>query len=187
MDKKTILLAVCLLVALFSGCQTEKDNQPNVLEVSDLQPDTNVGVGTYLNYVDEKLLVFQAEFGLFGFDLEKNEVRFSFDLQKAIGTTNFQGTEDVAIVNVSSDGTQIEVYSSAKPDTAYYIRTSDGSYEKTNRQKFEDVFDAESDNNVWGDLFSENSSGAVGTVIKSGKFSRITTLLKLSRKDFTNE
>lgn len=164
MKKFLLLLAVCLFAALFSGCQVEKGIQPNVSEVRNLQADTPVGTGTYLNYVDEKFLVFQAEFGLFGFDLEKNEVRFSFDLQKAIGTTNFQGTEDVAVVHVSSDGTQIEVYSSADPDTAYYIQTSDGSYEKTKRQKFEYVFGAGPDNPNWGDLFSENDVGAVGTV-----------------------
>ena len=101
---------------------------------------------------------------LCGDALEKNEVRFSFDLQEAIGTTGFQGTEEVAVVHVSSDGTQIEVYSSANPDTAYYIQTSDGSYEKTNRREFE-YTNAEPDDIDWGDLFSENSSGAVGTVM----------------------
>ena len=59
---------------------------------------------------------------MFGFDLEKNEVRFSFNLKEAIGTTNSQGTEDVAVVQVSSDGTQIEVYNSANPEVAHYIQ-----------------------------------------------------------------
>ncbi|NLN83838.1 MAG: hypothetical protein GX138_05670 [Firmicutes bacterium] len=110
---------------------------------------------------------------MFGFDLEKNEVRFSFNLKEAIGTTNSQGTEDVAVVQVSSDGTQIEVYNSANPEVAHYIQTRDASYKKANHQKFEHSFNAGSYKGNLGELFSEDSFGTVGTVWMSNLRERI--------------
>lgn len=210
MKKLALLLALCLLITLFSACsggkapqtdvteadnsgetstQTDvtetgdpgetstqpdatetgdpvgKDTEPDELAVRDLRPDTPVGVAVFLDYVDETILIFQADFGLFCYDLEKNEIRFSFDLQRAVGTTAFQGTEAVAAVHVSLDGTRMEVFNTEKPDTAYYFQISDGSYEKTDRKPFGDFFNSGLYENEQGRLFSEDDIGAVGTVM----------------------
>ncbi len=131
--------------------------------VRNLSPEAPLGIGALLVYVDEHFIVFQSDPGLFGYDLQKREIVFSFDLQKAVGTTAYEGDQEGAVVHVSSDGTCAEVYGSFNNEREnqvgevgyFYIDTSDGSYiRKDTRTPLTDFFDI-----TWYEFEAEYSMG----------------------------
>lgn len=169
---------VSLLVSLLvlSGCTTVPSNpetqavpSESVESNSILSPDTSVGVGVLLNYADDTKIVFQGEFGLFGYDLEKHEIVFAFDLKHHLGTANFQGAEDCAVVRVSSDGSTVLVYRVDDIDDiqedAFVVDFATGEVQAVAYAPLENSVSAlDFEDGSRGQLISEGENGAVGTV-----------------------
>lgn len=169
-----IFLLVSLL--LFSGCTTVPSNPETQTVPSEsvesngvLSSDTSIGVGVLLNYADETKIVFQGEFGMFGYDLEKREVTFAFDLMHHLGTANFQGAEDSAVVRVSSDGSTVLVYRVDGLDNiqenAFLVDFTTGAVQEVVYAPLENSVSAlDFEDGSHGRLISEGENGAVGTV-----------------------
>jgi hypothetical protein len=135
------------------------------LFVKNISKETPVGVGVLLNYADDKTIIFQGEFGLFGYDLANKRITFSVDLEKAVGITAFQGSESCAVVRVAADGSQIQLYNSDTKDPVYYIDPSKGTYTLGPYQEMENAFDPiKLEDGSMGELGSTNPAGAVGTI-----------------------
>ena len=174
MKKWIIFLLVSLL--LLSGCKTVPSNPDTQTVPSEsvesngvLSSDTSRGVGVLLNYADETRIVFQGEFGLFGYDLEKREVTFAFNLMHYLGTANFQGAEDGAVVRVSSDGSTVLVYRVDDIDDiqkdAFLVDFATGAVQEVVYAPLENSVSAlDFEDGSLGQLIREGENGAVGTV-----------------------
>ncbi len=202
MKQLSLLLASVLLLTALASCSQPQATEPSMpgettlpteetfpkgtvdYSVQNLSPDAPLGIGALLRYVDEDFIVFQSDPGLFGYDLQKREIVFSFDLQKAVGTTAYEGSQEGAAVRVSSDGTCAEVYGVFDSEREnqvgevgyFYIDTSDGSYvRKDTRTPIEEFFDV-----TWyefeakyamGNMNPDSPEGNIGTA-KDLKFVR---------------
>lgn len=164
---KQIRSVTMLTVFLFTllSCSTNSIHQTDEIKPKSITQDTSVGVGTYLNYADNSFIIFQGEFGLFGYDLTLKKVTFAVDLETAVGATAFQGLEDVAAVNVTLDGSVAQVYATDDNSETYYINTHNGSYYIAPYKQLEAEFDPLSleDGNM-GVMGSTNPLGTVGTL-----------------------
>lgn len=173
---KNWIIFISVFLMLFSGCTVGPNNADTQTVPSEsvesngvLSPDTSIGVGVLLNYADETRIVFQGEFGLFGYDLERREVTFAFDLMHHLGTANFQGAEDSAVVRVSSDGSTIQVYRVDGLDNirenAFLVDFTTGEVEEMVYAPLENSVSAlDFEDSSHGRLISEGENGAVGTV-----------------------
>ena len=118
--KKYIAFILALACVLgLAGCinsnhnHRESDNQKaNLSEIAleePLAPETSSGVGAEIAFESEDMLIFYGSFGLFGYDLKANELKFSVDFMKAVGIEgSVQGSNGTA-VDVSEDGNTIIV------------------------------------------------------------------------------
>ncbi|MGE4485639.1 MAG: M56 family metallopeptidase [Oscillospiraceae bacterium] len=91
-----------------------------------LSENTNTGVGVFLDYADDDIVVFHGYFGLFIYDLNKQQITWSADLNRSLGTTNIQGSSGAA-VQVSADGETVLLYrydENGTPEKAFYIDTN---------------------------------------------------------------
>ena len=113
-----VILGVVIIVGL-SACTVADRNSKEIdvrgiaiaeLALDNLDLHANPGVGVMLDFESEKFIVFHGNFGLFGYDLEKQNITFSVDFIKAVGIEgSVQGSHGTA-VNVSGDGQSIAVY-----------------------------------------------------------------------------
>lgn len=81
----------------------------------------------YLDYASDDYIVFDGYFGLFVYDLNKEQMALSVDLKKTVGTTVVQGSYGAG-VSVSADGSVIQLCyypETQKPDMAYLISLPD--------------------------------------------------------------
>ena len=95
--------------------------------VTGLDKSESFGVGVFLDYADDDIVVFHGYFGMFVYDLKSEQMKLSVDLQKSVGSTNIQGSCGAA-VSVSADGSTIQLYyypEAERPENAYYINTAD--------------------------------------------------------------
>ncbi len=94
----------------------DKDNNPsmraNLSEISVDQPldlEASSGVGVEIAFESNDLLIFYGDFGLFGYDLKANKIKFSVDFIKAVGIEgSVQGSYGTS-VDVSIDGNTVVI------------------------------------------------------------------------------
>lgn len=111
--------------------------------LTDIYPDTPVGIGVNLIYDDENLVIFQAEHGLFAYSLAERRMILAMDTVKAVGIAGFQGSIPVAGVRTSADGQTIQLYHTSHKDLCLYIDTYTGDYQVAPYEKFPDEGDGE--------------------------------------------
>lgn len=127
--------------------------------VTGLDKNESSGVGVFLDYADDDIVVFHGYFGLFVYDLKNEEIKLSVDLQKSVGSTNIQGSCGVG-VSVSADGSTIQLYyypEAEQPENAYYINTINISCVHGPYGQLTDTFDP-SDSSV---SFSDGTKGMI--------------------------
>ena len=91
------------------GSDNKKANLSEIALEEPLDPETSSGVGAEIAFESEDMLIFYGSFGLFGYDLKANELKFSVDFMKAVGIEgSVQGSNGTA-VDVSEDGNTIIV------------------------------------------------------------------------------
>ncbi|NCC67120.1 MAG: hypothetical protein EOM14_02830 [Clostridia bacterium] len=118
------------LEQLLGSTPAETDNTEVDLSqyaVTGLDKSESFGIGVFLDYADDDIVVFHGYFGLFIYDLRSEKIKLSVDLQKSVGCTNIQGSCGAA-VSVSADGSTIQLYyypEAEQPENAYYINTMD--------------------------------------------------------------
>ena len=121
--------------------------------------DTAVGVGWYLNYVDDSFIIFQGEFGLFGYDLNEKRITFAMDLMACVGAAGFQGSEGSCAVRVTPNGRLAQVYADKTSDV-YYINTHEGTYYVAPYEPMEERFDPLTlEDGHLGDMGTTNTKG----------------------------
>lgn len=121
--KKMIALLFALVCVLgpvgCSNADNEQDKQStlentraNISEIAVDEPfdlETSSGVGVEIAFESEDMLIFYGDFGLFGYDLKTNEIKFSIDFIKAVGIKGtVQGSYGTA-VDVSEDGKTVVI------------------------------------------------------------------------------
>ena len=149
--KKRLFAASLALLLLLAGCaqnspapsgsesptQTgELSNQLSVLAVENLDPEAEAGIGLPLVYETDTYIIFWGIFGIFGYDLEKEETTFSVDFNKLYGEDaepSVQGSI-MTSVEASEDGTKLAVgYGNPEqPDVGKetcYIDLANGTWE----------------------------------------------------------
>ena len=65
------------------GSDNKKANLSEIALEEPLDPETSSGVGAEIAFESEDMLIFYGSFGLFGYDLKANELKFSIDFMKA--------------------------------------------------------------------------------------------------------
>lgn len=153
------------------------------LAVSGLSNDTNIGIGVFLDYADDDIVIFHGYFGLFVYDLKAREIVFSMDLKKSVGTTNIEGSEGAA-VRVSADGSVIQLYhypEKFSPQNAYYIRTSDFTCTYGTYRELESCFSIDEYGSV------EFADGTRGEINLGGSHGIAGTISALSYKRGNDE
>ena len=165
--KKCIVL-VLVLFCMFGlvGCSDSNNDNNGVLENTKsklseiavgepLNLETSSGVGVEIAYESEDMLIFYGDFGLFGYDLKANELKFSVDFVKAVGIEgSVQGSYGTA-VDVSEDGKTIiiseyNVETETRGKTCY-IDIPSMTYEYAEYQPLESAFQKE---NINGSIYS---------------------------------
>ena len=148
----------------------ESDNQKaNLSEIAleePLAPETSSGVGAEIAFESEDMLIFYGDFGLFGYDLKANEIKFSVDFVKAVGIEgSVQGSYGTA-VDVSRDGNTVVISEYAvETETrgkTCYIDIPSLTYEHSEYQPLENPF---------------NKENAKGSVYPGVKISQIKYIL----------
>ena len=90
----------------------EEDNQKSLSEIGiagALNLESSSGVGVELVFESEDMIVFYGDFGLFGYNLNTEEIEFSVDFVKAVGIEgSVQGSKGPA-VEVSADGNTVVI------------------------------------------------------------------------------
>lgn len=193
------LAAITLTAALNAGCTfskaSSKDNKKqtdkkqvtnklpskstktetiniNKISVSNLSSDTNVGVGVFLDYANDNIVIFHGYFGLFVYDLKDQKMVMSIDLKKAVGTTDIQGS-DTADVRVSSDGSLIQLYStseSGNSKNAYYIKipdltcTYEAYHELKSYYSLDEKGHAQFNDGTYGEIDSDLKKATINTL-----------------------
>lgn len=133
------------LKQLLGNAPSETDNAEvdiSQYAVTGLDKSESFGVGVFLDYADDDIVVFHGYFGLFVYDLKSEKMKLSVDLQKSVGCTNIQGSCGAA-VSVSADGSTIQLYyypEAERPEKAYYINTADLSCIYGPYDELEDIF-----------------------------------------------
>lgn len=139
---------------------------PSDISVHNLDLDATVGIGPFLHYADEDLIIFIGYFGLFGYDLNTREFTFSVDLKRTIGTQIIQGSgPEFAISRIPPDGSIVILYNGENPDKAYYIDPRTGAYEIKPYEELNEVVQR----SFWEDghmglLTSTETDGTGGTI-----------------------
>ena len=111
-----VLILVCMLGVI--GCSNfNNDNygvvestKANLSEIAVGEPlylETSSGVGVEIAYESADMLIFYGDFGLFGYDLKSNELKFSVDFVKAVGIEGSVQGSYGTVVDVSEDGNTI--------------------------------------------------------------------------------
>ena len=155
--------AICLLTACSRSPQADSE-----IAVRNLSKDTGVGIGVFIDYADDNVLVFHGEFGLFVYDLKAEKITFSADLEKAIGTTNIQGSETGGVViRVNADGSTVQLYNSDDPNVTYHIDTADGTYSVEKYKALEDYFEYAAFNGYEYIQFDDGTKGEMSCNIES--------------------
>ncbi len=113
--------------------------------LTDIYPDTPVGIGVNLIYDDEDTVVFQAKHGLFVYNLAERRMVLAIDTIKAVGIAGYQGSIPVAGVRVSPDGNTIQLYHTSHKEQCFYIDTHTGDYYVA---PFEEMTDEDDDESV---------------------------------------
>lgn len=165
--KKCIVLVLALVCMLgLVGCSDSNNDNYGVLENTKsklseiavgepLNLETSSGVGVEIAYESEDMLIFYGDFGLFGYDLKANELKFSVDFVKAVGIEgSVQGSYGTA-VDVSEDGKTIiiseyNVETETRGKTCY-IDIPSMTYEYAEYQPLESAFQKE---NINGSIYS---------------------------------
>ena len=165
--KKCIVLVLALVCMLgLVGCSDSNNDNYGVLENTKsklseiavgepLNLETSSGVGVEIAYESDDMLIFYGDFGLFGYDLKANELKFSVDFVKAVGIEgSVQGSYGTA-VDVSEDGNTIiiseyNVETETRGKTCY-IDIPSMTYEHTEYQPLENPFNKE---NIKGSVYS---------------------------------
>ena len=152
--KKYIALVLALVcVSALAACG-ESDNSAaenaKLSEIAVNEPldlETSSGVGAEIAFESEDMIVFYGDFGLFGYDLKANEIKYSVDFEKAVGIEgSVQGSYGTA-VEVTEDGNNI-IISDYNAETeergkTCYIDVSSLTYEHSEYEKPEKLFDKE--------------------------------------------
>ncbi len=112
--------------------------------LTDIYPDTPVGIGVNLIYDDEDTVVFQAKHGLFVYSLAERRMVLAIDTIKAVGIAGYQGSIPVAGVRVSPDGNTIQLYHTSHKEQCFYIDTHTGDYYVAPFEEMTDEDDGES-------------------------------------------
>jgi hypothetical protein len=158
-----LFVSICFLAACGRASQADSE-----IAVKNLSKDTGVGIGGFIDYADDDVLVFHGEFGLFVYDLKAEKITFSADLEKAIGTTNIQGSETGgAVIRVSADGSTVQLYNSDDPDVTYYIDTADGTYSVGKYKELEDYFEYGAFNGYEYIQFDDGTKGELSCNVES--------------------
>ena len=165
--KKCIVLVLALVCMLgLVGCSDSNNDNYGVLENTKsklseiavgepLNLETSSGVGVESAYESDEMLIFYGDFGLFGYDLKANELKFSVDFVKAVGIEgSVQGSYGTA-VDVSEDGKTIiiseyNVETETRGKTCY-IDIPSMTYEYAEYQPLESAFQKE---NINGSIYS---------------------------------
>ena len=165
--KKCIVLVLALFCMFgLVGCSDSNNDNYGVLENTKsklseiavgepLNLETSSGVGVEIAYESDDMLIFYGDFGLFGYDLKANELKFSVDFVKAVGIEgSVQGSYGTA-VDVSEDGNTIiiseyNVETETRGKTCY-IDIPSMTYEHAEYQPLENAFQKE---NVNGSIYS---------------------------------
>ena len=108
-----------------------------------LKADMSTGEAVFLDYADDDKIVFHGYFGLFVYDLKKEQITLAVDLEQAVGSNVIQDPESVAVV-VDGDGENIMLWShemKTQTDILYsnamYINIDTGSYRVKENDGFE--------------------------------------------------
>lgn len=112
--KKYIAFVLALTCVLgLAGCADSTNDNHDEKQKADLSEiaveepldlEASSGVGVEIAFESEDMLIFYGDFGLFGYDLQANELTFSVDFVKAVGIEgSVQGSSGPA-VDVSEDG-----------------------------------------------------------------------------------
>lgn len=157
-----LFASICLL----AGCDWNSQADSEIA-VKNLSEDTGIGIGVFIDYADDNVLVFHGEFGLFVYDLKAEKIIFSADLEKSIGTTIIQGSEPSAIIRVSADGSTVQLYNSDNPDVTYYIDTADGTYSVGKYKELEDYFEYGAFNGYAYIQFDDGTKGEMSCSVES--------------------
>lgn len=144
------------------------------ISVTDLHLEDTIGVDILLDYEDDNIIVFHGYFGLFIYDLKKEQITFSSDLEKAVGSTFIQGSEGAA-ASVSADGKTVQLYfypEAGKPEKAYYIDTDSLTYTYKDYVPMESVFDR---GGTKGQIICIGDTGTIGELyyLRDGKERRL--------------
>ena len=164
--KKCIVLVLALFCMFgLVGCSDSNNDNYGVLENTKsklseiavgepLNLETSSGVGVEIAYESDDMLIFYGDFGLFGYDLKANELKFSVDFVKAVGIEgSVQGSYGTA-VDVSEDGNTIiiseyNVETETRGKTCY-IDIPSMTYEYAEYKLLENAFQKE---NVNGTIY----------------------------------
>ena len=164
--KKCIVLVLALFCMFgLVGCSDSNNDNNGVLENTKsklseiavgepLNLETSSGVGVEIAYESDDMLIFYGDFGLFGYDLKANELKFSVDFVKAVGIEgSVQGSYGTA-VDVSEDGKTIiiseyNVETETRGKTCY-IDIPSMTYEYAEYKLLENAFQKE---NVNGTIY----------------------------------
>lgn len=164
--KKCIVLVLALFCMFgLVGCSDSNNDNYGVLENTKsklseiavgepLNLETSSGVGVEIAYESDDMLIFYGDFGLFGYDLKANELKFSVDFVKAVGIEgSVQGSYGTA-VDVSEDGKTIiiseyNVETETRGKTCY-IDIPSMTYEYAEYQPLEKAFQKE---NINGSIY----------------------------------
>jgi hypothetical protein len=108
-----LVLAVVLLgltgCSDSGGSEHAKSTLSEIAVAEPLDLETSSGVGVEIAFESEDMLIFYGEFGLFGYDLNTKELKFSVDFVKAVGIEgSVQGSYGTA-VDVSEDGNTVVI------------------------------------------------------------------------------
>jgi hypothetical protein len=130
-----ILFAVLIVVLVVSYATLENNRYSNVDEIVTSQPSSEVTIFelsyselsleqmvglemVVLDYASDDIVIFHDYFGLFVYDLNKQNIVRSLDL-KPIGCTSTQG-DDYCEVTVSADGNRVQLHSMSNKNMYVY-------------------------------------------------------------------
>lgn len=127
-----------------------------------ITPDTPVGMGCYLNYADEDYIIFQGDFGLFGYDLNERRITFAMDLNACVGASGFQGSDLSLLCSVSVERNRrlVQVRAADGSSDTYYLNTWEGTYYTAPYKYMEEPFDPLTlEDGALGALSTTNTQG----------------------------
>lgn len=158
-----VLALVCVFVLV--GCSNSNNEdygavektKANLSEIAVEEPldlEASSGIGVEIAFESKDIIVFYGDFGLFGYDLNTNELKFSVDFVKAIGIEgSVQGSCGTA-VDVSEDGNTVVISEyTVETETrgkACYIDVPSLTYERGEYEPLENPFNKE---NIKGSVY----------------------------------